>query len=92
MKNELIQSLTLSFEGHAQQAESGVEYWLVRDVQTLLGYTEWRNFLKIVSKAETACEGSGQRVKDHFVDVNKMIELGKGGQREIDGAALVVTL
>ena len=88
MKNELIQSLTLSFEGHAQQAESGVEYWLARDLQTLLGYTEWRNFLKTVSKAETACEVSGHRVTDHFVDVNKMIELGKGGQREIDDVML----
>ncbi|GKT25219.1 DNA damage-inducible protein D [Acidovorax sp. SUPP3334] len=88
MKNELIHSLTLSFEGHAQQADSGVEYWLARDLQTLLGYAEWRNFLKTVSKAETACEVSGHRVTDHFVDVNKMIELGKGGQREIDDVML----
>ena len=88
MKNELIHSLTLSFEGHAQQAESGIEFWLARDLQTLLGYTEWCNFLKIVSKAETACEVSGHRVTDHFVDVNKMIELGKGGQREIDDVML----
>ena len=92
MNNELIHSLILSFEGHAQQAENGVEYWLARDVQVLLGYSEWRNFLKTVSKAETACEVSGQRVAHHFVDVNKMVELGKGGRREIDRAALVVTL
>ena len=88
MKNELIQSLTLSFEGHAQQADSGVEYWLARDLQILLGYTEWRNFLKIVSKAETACELSGQLVTDHFVDVNKMVDIGSGSQREIDDVML----
>ncbi len=44
MKTDLIQTLTQIFEGHAQQTENGVEYWLARDLQHLLGYTEWRNF------------------------------------------------
>ncbi|MCC5071869.1 DNA damage-inducible protein D [Xanthomonas campestris] len=88
METQHIQALTASFEGHAQQADNGVEYWLARDVQALLGYTEWRNFLKIIDKAETACEISGQRVADHFVDVNKMVDIGSGGQREIDDVML----
>ena len=73
MKKELIQTLTDTFEGHAQQTETGVEYWLARDIQHLLGYAEWRNFGLVISKAKTACEVSGQRVTDHFVDVNKMV-------------------
>lgn len=48
-------------------------YWLARDIQHLLGYAEWRNFGQVISKAKTACEVSGQLVKDHFVDVNKMV-------------------
>ena len=84
MKKELIQNLTTTFEAHAQQTESGVEYWLARDLQYLLGYTEWRNFSNtVISKAKTACEVSGHAVGDHFVDVNKMVELGSGGQREV---------
>ena len=75
MKNELIQTLTETFEGHAQQTENGVEYWLARDVQHLLGYGEWRNFLSVISKAKTACEISGHGVGNHFVDANKMVEL-----------------
>ena len=74
MKKELVQTLTDTFEGHAQHTETGVEYWLARDIQHLLGYAEWRNFGLVTSKAKTACEVSGQRVTDHFVDVNKMIE------------------
>ncbi len=74
MKAELIHSLTDTFEGHAQQAENGIEFWLARDIQHLLGYTEWRNFTAVISKAKTACEVSNQAISDHFVDVNKMVE------------------
>ena len=89
MKSDLIQSLTEDFEGHAQQTEGGVEYWLARDLQHLLGYAEWRNFNQsAVSKAKTACEVSGHAVTDHFVDVNKMIQLAKGAEREIDDLML----
>lgn len=88
MEMQHIQALTATFEGHAQQAENGVEFWLARDLQVLLGYTEWRNFLKAIDKAETACELSGQRVADHFVDVNKMVDIGSGGQRDIDDVML----
>ena len=74
MKLELIRSLTDTFEGHAQQTESGVEYWLARDIQHLLGYGEWRNFNNsVISKAKTACEVSGHLITDHFVGVNKMV-------------------
>jgi DNA-damage-inducible protein D len=83
MKTELVQSLTSNFEAHAQQTETGIEFWLARDVQQLLGYDEWRNFTAVISKARTACELSGHFVSDHFVDVNKMITLPKGAQREV---------
>lgn len=88
MKSELVHSLTDTFEGHAQQTDSGVEYWLARDLQHLLGYAEWRNFGTVISKAKVACEVSGHPITDHFVDVNKMVELGSGGQREVDDIIL----
>ena len=83
MQNEMIQMMTETFEGHAQETENGIEYWLARDLQHLLGYAEWRNFLNIISKAKTACEITGHDITDHFVDINKMVELGSGSQREI---------
>lgn len=88
MKIELIHTLTSTFEAHAQQTEGGVEYWLARDLQYLLGYTKWDNFLNVVSKAKTACEVSGHDVKDHFADVGKMVDLGSGSQREVDDLML----
>ena len=88
MKTEIIHSLTTSFEGHAQQTEGGIEYWLARDLQYLLGYAEWRNFGLVISRAKVACEVSGHPVSDHFVDVNKMVDLGSGSQREVDDLML----
>ena len=76
MKTELVQSLTTNFEACAQRADSGVEFWLARDLQHLLGYSEWRNFVAVVNKGKTACDVSGHTVADHFVDVNKMVDLG----------------
>ena len=83
MQNELIHSLTTTFEGHAQHTENGVEYWLARDLQHLLGYTKWDNFVGVVSKAKTACEVSGYRASDHFADVGKTIQMPKGAAKEV---------
>ena len=88
MKPDIVRTLTTTFEGHAQQTDGGVEYWLARDVQHLLGYAEWRNFTTVISKAKTACEVSGHPVAHHFVDVNKMVDPGSGSQREIDDIML----
>lgn len=88
MKTEQVQMLTETFEGHAQQTEGGVEYWLARDVQHLLGYTKWENFLNVVNKAKTACEVSGHDIGNHFPDVRKMVDLGSGSQRDIDDIML----
>ncbi len=88
MQNDLVRMMTESFEGHAQETENGIEYWLARDVQHLLGYSKWDNFLNVISKARTACDVSGHNVTDHFADVGKMVELGSGSQREISDIML----
>ena len=88
MKHEVVVSLTGAFESHAQETEGGVEFWLARDLQHLLGYTKWDNFLNVVSKAKTACEVSGNAIPDHFADVSKMVDLGSGSKREIDDIML----
>jgi len=77
MKSETVQTLTATFEACAQQTENGIEFWLARDLQQLLGYTEWRNFTLVIHKARTACEVSGHPITDHFVDVNKMVDLAR---------------
>lgn len=82
MQHEIIQ-MTETFEAHAQQTDNGIEYWLARDLQHLLGYSKWDNFLNVISKAKTACELSGHAIEDHFADVGKMVQLGSGSRREI---------
>lgn len=87
MKKEMILGLRASFEGHARSAD-GIEFWFARDLQGLLGYDEWRNFSNALEKAKTACVNSGHDPADHFVDANKMVDLGSGSKREIDDVML----
>lgn len=72
------------FESIKLSAEDGVEYWSARDLAPLLDYKDWRNFQKVLNKAIQACKSSNQEPSYHFVEVNKMVTLGSGAQREID--------
>lgn len=88
MKSEIIKSLSNNFHDHSQTTENGIEFWFARDIQHLLGYSEWRNFQKVIVKAKTSCEVTGNEILDHFVDANKMVKLGSGSQREIEDIML----
>ena len=88
MKKELIQKLHQSFEDCAHQSDDGVEFWLARELQDLLGYTQWRRFEEVIERAKTACTNAGQAVADHFADVGKMIDLANGAQRDVGDIAL----
>jgi DNA-damage-inducible protein D len=88
MNKELVQTLTSTFEAHAQKTETGIEYWLARDLQYLLGYTKWDNFVNTIAKAKTACEVSGNQALDHFADVGKTIQMPKSAEKEISDLML----
>lgn len=88
MKKDIVYKLTENFEDFLHKTEDGVEFWLARDLQHLLGYGKWDNFQNVISKAKTACEISGQDIADHFADVGKMVEIGSGAQKEIDDVML----
>ena len=77
-----------TFENIKHTNEYGQEFWYARELQQALEYTEWRNFSAVIEKAKTSCSASGNEVDDHFVDVNKMVDIGSGTQREIDDIML----
>jgi len=87
MKKELIAELFLKFE-KAVYEYKGIECWSARELQQLFNYKDWRNFLKVIDKAKDACNNAGGKISDHFVDVNKMINLAKGAQRQVEDVAL----
>lgn len=83
MKIEVIKSLVSNFESYAKKTEEGIEFWLARDLQQLLGYDKWDNFLNVISKAKIACENTEHDIADHFADVGKTIQMPKGAQKEV---------
>ena len=87
MKKEDIQELFQNFEDAVCTIDD-TECWSARDMQKLLGYSLWQNFANVINKAKTACENVGQPISDHFIDVNKKVDLGSGAQREVDDVML----
>lgn len=73
---------------YIRKEKDGVEFWSARDLQTIFGYTSWQNFEKVIKKAVVSCENASQSLEYHFIEVVKMIELGKGGEREVRDYAL----
>lgn len=71
-----------SFES-IRHKDEGAEYWLARELASVLGYGKYDNFLQVVRKARVACVQAGLVEADHFADVGKMVEIGSGAQREI---------
>jgi len=87
MEKSTIIKLNKSFEDSAYE-QDGVEYWLARELQELLGYSDWRNFLNAVEKGKESCKTTGEAVLDHFVDVTKMVKIGSGAERKQDDIML----
>jgi len=81
MKTEIIKDHINRFQSCANKSQEGVEFWLARDLQQLLGYAKWDNFIAVISKAKTACEVTGHSVDDHFADVGKTIQMPKGAKK-----------
>lgn len=87
MKQQEIQALFQSFEDAVCMVDE-TECWSARDLCTLLGYAQWRNFTNVINKAKDACANAGQQVSDHFADVSKMVPIGSGAGRDVDNVML----
>ena len=77
-----IDKTNKSFENIKHIDENGVEFWYARELQVILNYKEWRKFENVINKAKEACENSEVSVFDHFVDVDKMVQIGSGAERK----------
>ncbi len=71
------------FENIKHIDEYGNEYWSARELQKTLSYKEWRKFNNIIEKSKTTCMKSGNNISDHFVQVDKMVDIGSMAKRKI---------
>lgn len=89
MEKDIIVRLHKDFEQSVyKDEETGLEFWLARELQNLLGYAQWRSFEAVIEKARIACKNSGHNSEDHFARVRKMVDIGSDAKREIDDIAL----
>jgi len=72
-----------SFEDLKEVNEYGAEYWSAREIQPLLGYTQWRRFEDAINRALTSCKQSGNINVNHFDGAGKMVDIGSGSSREV---------
>lgn len=86
--DDTIEGLIADFEAASQVDDEGHEYWFARDLQPLLGYSKWDNFLAVIAKAKAACTAAGHGCDDHFAGVGRMVSIGSGAEREIDDIVL----
>ena len=82
-KKDLVTIGNNSFEDLKKVNEHGAEYWSARELQPLLGYTQWRRFEDAIKRAITSCNQSGNIPENHFAGAGKMVELGSTSLREV---------
>lgn len=83
MDKNQINKLKLSFDEIVHITDDGVEFWYARELQPILGYSQWRRFLETIERAKISCENSGVAPSEHFADVGKTSPMPNGGAREI---------
>ena len=76
MEKELINKLKFTFDDIMHKSDDGIEFWYARELQIVLGYSKWDNFIKVIKKAKTSCENSGYLISHHFPDVGKIVDAG----------------
>jgi len=88
MNKVIGQQQNKTFETIKNIDKNGNEFWYARILAKTLDYSDFRNFLKVIEKAKTACEASGNEVLDHVVEINEMVKIGSGATREMPSFAL----
>jgi len=82
--NTSITSNHLSFETLKKLNPHGIEHWSARDLQSCLGYSEWRKFENAIRRAIMSCKQSGNDPDNHFVGADKMVKIGSQTERAVN--------
>lgn len=87
MKSEEIKNLLEKFENACYNYKD-IECWSARELQKILGYTKWDNFINVIEKAKNTCKSANLSIPDHFADVGKTLKMPNSAEKQIDDIAL----
>ena len=85
-------SIYNNFDSIKHIDDSGVEYWYARELMIVLEYSLWQNFHGIIKIAINNCDNSNYSISDHFIDINKMVDIGANTKRKIKDYRLSMIL
>ena len=88
VKKEVTAYSQNTFESIKHIDENGAEFWLARELQKTLEYTEYGKFLPVVEKAIEACRKTGFDKENHFAHVSEMVRIGSGADRKMESYKL----
>ena len=85
----MVEKTELSIKGHSFESlrklnEHGAEFWSARDLQAMLGYSQWRRFEQAIERAISSCKQSGNPPENHFAGAGKMVDIGSGSARTVE--------
>ena len=89
---DLVSLGNKSFEDLKKINEYGAEYWSAREIQPLLGYTQWQRFEDAIKRAITSYKSSGNEPDHHFADAGKPIEVGKGAVQLVNDYNYIISV
>ncbi len=82
--NELEKINETIFESIKHVDDDGNEYWYAMELIKVLKYSNWQNFEKVINKSKISCANSNYLVKDHFIDISKIVSIGSKTKRELN--------
>ncbi|OZG62428.1 damage-inducible protein D [Bifidobacterium lemurum] len=88
MDRSTIIQRSSELDGITQTDGNGVEFWYARDLMQPFGYTQWRNFAKVIDKAKISCQNSGSATSSHFQNSSRDVTIANGGIRTIEDVKL----
>ena len=83
LSNEIL-PLVSDFERIKKSDDKGHDFWSARDLCSVMDYSTYQKFERVIEKAKIAAKNKGLAESDHFNQTVEMVQLGSGSFRKVE--------